>query len=121
MTIIDIISNFFGNLFAFDEAHPLLFTQFYFWAFFAIVFAIFSLIKNKILLRNTFLFFVSLFFYYKTSGLFTLILILVTIYNFFAGKWLFSRNKEWSKKLIIITSIIINLSTLCYFKYAYFF
>ncbi|MBR5468988.1 MAG: MBOAT family protein [Paludibacteraceae bacterium] len=120
MTIIDIISNFFGNLFAFDEAHPLLFTQFYFWAFFAIVFAIFSLIKNKILLRNTFLFFVSLFFYYKTSGLFTLILILITIYNFFAGKWLFSRNKEWSKKLIIVTSIIINLSTLCYFKYAYF-
>lgn len=120
MTLLGIIKNFFINLFAFDEAHPLLFTQFYFWAFFAIVFAVFSLIKNKILLRNTFLFFVSLFFYYKTSGLFTLILIFVTIYNFIAGKWLYSRDKEWSKKLIIISSIIINLSTLCYFKYAYF-
>lgn len=116
----EIISDFFTNLFAFDEAHPLLFTQFYFWAFFAIVFAVFSLIKNKILLRNTFLFFVSLFFYYKTSGLFTLILIFITIYNFFAGKWLYSRQKEWSKKIVIVISIVLNLSILCYFKYAYF-
>ena len=120
MTFLEIISDFFAKLFAFDESHPLLFTQFYFWAFFAIVFAVFSLIKNKILLRNTFLFFVSLFFYYKTSGLFTLILIFVTIYNFFAGKWLYSRQKEWSKKAVIITSIVVNLGILCYFKYAYF-
>ena len=31
--------DFLGNLFSFDQAHPLLFTQFYFWAFFAIVLA----------------------------------------------------------------------------------
>ncbi len=120
MTLTEIISDFFVRLFAFDEAHPLLFTQFYFWAFFAIVFAVFSLLKNKILLRNTFLFFVSLFFYYKTSGLFTLILIFVTFYNFFAGKWLYSRQKDWSKRCVIVISIIVNLFTLCYFKYAYF-
>ena len=57
--------------------------EFLAWAFFAIVFAIFSLVKNRTLLRNAFLFFVSLFFYYKTSGLFTLILIFITLYNFF--------------------------------------
>ena len=33
------ILTFFKNIFSFDEAYPLLFTQFYFWAFFAIVFA----------------------------------------------------------------------------------
>ncbi len=120
MTLTEIISDFFLRLFAFDEAHPLLFTQFYFWAFFAIVFAGFSLLKNKILLRNTFLFFVSVFFYYKTSGLFTLILIFVTIYNFFAGKWLYTREKDWSKRCVIVVSIVVNLLTLCYFKYAYF-
>ena len=116
----NIVSEFFLNLFSFDKAHPLLFTQFYFWAFFAIVFAFFCLFKNKCLLRNTFLFFVSLFFYYKTSGLFTLILIFITLYNFFAGKWLNNRKKNWSRNLVLAISVIVNLSILCYFKYAYF-
>ena len=117
---LNIASEFFVNLFSFDKAHPLLFTQFYFWAFFAIVFAFFCLFKNKCLLRNAFLFFVSLFFYYKTSGLFTLILIFITLYDFFAGKWLHSRKKDSSRNLVLALSVVVNLSILCYFKYAYF-
>ena len=112
--------DFLTRVFSFDKAHPLLFTQFYFWAFFAIVFAFFCLFKNKCLLRNTFLFFVSLFFYYKTSGLFVLILIFITLYNFFAGKWMHTRKREGSRNFVLALSVIINLSTLCYFKYAYF-
>ncbi len=116
----DIALEFVHNLFSFDKAHPLLFTQFYFWAFFAIVFAFFCLIKNKCLLRNAFLFFVSLFFYYKTSGLFTLILIFITLYDFFAGKWLHTRKKNGSRNFVLALSVVVNLSILCYFKYAYF-
>ena len=84
------------------------------------MFAFFSLVKNKTLLRNTFLFFVSLFFYYKTSGLFTLILIFITLYNFFGAKWLNTRKKDLSRNIVLAVSVIINLSTLFYFKYAYF-
>ena len=120
MSFSDIALDFLQKLFSFDKAHPLLFTQFYFWAFFAIVFAVFSLVKNRCLLRNAFLFFVSLFFYYKTSGLFTLILIFITIYNFFGAKWLHSRSKDLSRNLVLALSVIVNLSILCYFKYAYF-
>jgi D-alanyl-lipoteichoic acid acyltransferase DltB (MBOAT superfamily) len=120
MSFTDIVLDFLQKLFSFDKAHPLLFTQFYFWAFFAIVFAVFSLIKNKCLLRNAFLFFVSLFFYYKTSGLFTLILIFITIYNFFGAKWLNSRKKHLSRNIVLAFSVIVNLSILFYFKYAYF-
>ena len=76
---------FLKDLFAFDQAHPLLFTQFYFWAFFAIVLAFLCLFKNKTLMRNAFLFFVSLFFYYKTSGLFLMLLGFVIVYNYLAG------------------------------------
>jgi len=116
----DISLEFLGNLFSFDKAHPLLFTQFYFWAFFAIVFALFCLLKNKTLLRNAFLFFVSLFFYYKTSGLFTLILVFITLYNYLAGRWLNTRKKQGSRNIVLALSVIVNLSILCYFKYAYF-
>ncbi len=120
MSFSDIALDFLQKLFSFDKAHPLLFTQFYFWAFFAIVFAVFSLVKNKTLLRNAFLFFVSLFFYYKTSGLFTLILVFITLYNFFGAKWLNTRKTDRSKNLVLALSVVVNLSTLFYFKYAYF-
>ena len=116
----EIALDFLKDVFSFDKAHPLLFTQFYFWAFFAVVFAFFSIFRNKCLLRNTFLFFVSLFFYYKTSGLFTLILIFITLYNFFAGKWLHTRKRDGSRNFVLGLSVVVNLSLLFYFKYAYF-
>ena len=98
MTVWGIIQDFLVSLFSFDQAHPLLFTQFYFWAFFALVFAFFSLFHSKILLRNAYLFAVSLFFYYKTSGLFLILLLFVVIYNFFAAKWLHTRKRTRRKR-----------------------
>ncbi|MCR5114213.1 MAG: MBOAT family protein [Bacteroidales bacterium] len=115
------ILTFFTNVFSFDENHPLLFTQFYFWAFFALVFAVFSLTRNKCLLRNSFLFFVSLFFYYKTSGLFVIILIITTLYGFFIGRWTEKAQRPGMRKLWMIVGVVLNLSVLFYFKYAYFF
>lgn len=117
----DLILSFLSKTFAFDENSPLLFTQFYFWAFFAIVFAIFSLIHSKRLLRNTFLFIVSLFFYYKTSGLFVLLLIFATISDFFIAKLVYRSEKELHRKLFVGLSVCINLLVLSYFKYSYFF
>ncbi|MDR0683146.1 MAG: MBOAT family protein [Dysgonamonadaceae bacterium] len=114
------ISDFFHNIFAFDSHSPLLFTQFYFWAFFAFVFAGFALLQNKILLRNSFLFFISLFFYYKTSGLFVLILLFTTIFNFFQAKRIYQSGEERRKKWNLLIGLTVNLFFLCYFKYAYF-
>ncbi|MDR0427044.1 MAG: MBOAT family protein [Dysgonamonadaceae bacterium] len=108
------------KIFTFDSNAPLLFTQFYFWVFFAFVFAGFALLQNKILLRNTFLFFVSLFFYYKTGGLFVLILIFTTFFNFFQGKLIYKTEENKKRQGHLVTGLIVNLFFLCYFKYAYF-
>jgi D-alanyl-lipoteichoic acid acyltransferase DltB (MBOAT superfamily) len=113
--------HFLKDLFVFDSGYPFLFTQFYFWAFFAFVFAGFSLLKNKIVLRNSFLAFISLLFYYKTSGLFILILAFATLFNFFQGKLISNAKTEKLKKVHLISGLTVNLLTLCYFKYAYFF
>ncbi|MDR2058184.1 MAG: MBOAT family protein [Dysgonamonadaceae bacterium] len=72
-------------------------------------------------MRNTFLFFISLFFYFKTSGLFVLILIFTTIYNFYHAKIIFHSKTENRKKFHLFTGLLVNLFFLCYFKYAYFF
>ena len=111
------------GIFAFDPNSPLLFTHFQFWAFFAIVFALFSLLQSKTLLRNAYLFFVSLLFYYKTSGLFVGLLLLVTVSDFFIAQGIFHfRNRSLvMKRLLLCLSVIIDLGILCYFKYAYFF
>ena len=116
----DVAADFFKNLFSFDQAHPLLFTQFYFWAFFAIVLAFLCVFKNKVVLRNAFLFFVSLFFYYKTSGLFLILFGFVIVYNYLAGFALSGVKGNFGRKAIVVLSVVVDLSLLCYYKYAYF-
>ena len=119
MTFWDLILNYLHGLFSFDSAHPLLFTQFYFWAFFAAVFAGFSLFHSKTLLRNAYLFFVSLFFYYKTSGVFLALLLFVVVYNYFAARAIYRARPRW-KTFWVVLSVVVDLGVLAYFKYAYF-
>ncbi len=112
----------FGQIFAYDPASPLVFTQFYFWAFFGVVYAVFALVGSKKLLRNAFLFFASLFFYYKTSGLSILILLFVICSDFFIARRMTRHAPgSWKRRAWLITSIVIDLGLLSYFKYAYFF
>ena len=118
---LDNIKIFLTNIFSFNEQYPLLFTQFNFWAFFALVFAVFSLFHSKRLLRNGFLFFASIFFYYKTSGLFVLILIFDTILNYLLGTFMDHSKRQGAKKFHMIFGVVVNLLVLFYFKYAYFF
>jgi D-alanyl-lipoteichoic acid acyltransferase DltB (MBOAT superfamily) len=112
---------FFVNIFSFDDKFPLLFTQFYFWAFFALVFTGLTFLKNKILLRNVFLLFVSLFFYFKTSGLFVILLLFTTLNCFWVGKKIDLTPNHKKRKWFVFLGIFINLLLLAYFKYAYFF
>ena len=109
------------QLFSFDEASPLIFTQLDFWIFFLVVMSIFSFIHKHKLTRSIFLFVVSLFFYFKTSGLLVLLLASSIIVNYFIGRGLGITNSETRKKVFVTLSVLFNLLTLGYFKYAYFF
>ena len=109
------------QLFSFDEATPLIFTQLDFWIFFLVVMSIFSFIHKHKLTRSIFLFVVSLFFYFKTSGLLVLLLGSSIIVNYFIGRGLGITSSEIRKKVFVTLSVLFNLLTLGYFKYAYFF
>ncbi len=109
------------DIFSFHEDTPLLFTQISFWIFFALIYLIYAIIYKKKPLRITYLFAVSLLFYYKTSGLFIGILLFSTVNDFFIGKGIYHTSSKIRKKILVIISVFINLATLCYFKYAYFF
>lgn len=134
--------NFLHHIFAFDSNSPLLFTQFYFWAFFALVYAVFAIIMEvrplrksakdtlqhpshaRLHTRNVFLMAVSWFFYYKTSGIFLLILLFVTLSDWLIAQQIYrnqTANRTTRARCWLIVSVIIDLGLLCYFKYAYFF
>ena len=136
---------FFSHIFGFNSESPLLFTQFYFWAFFALVYAVFALImevgteargerlkargerlkaesRQRLHLRNVFLMAVSWFFYYKTSGLFLLLLLFVTLSDWLIAQRIYqAKGERRQAKVWLALSVVIDLGLLCYFKYAYFF
>lgn len=114
------VVNEFLNWLAFDPGAPLTFTRIGFWGFFAAVLSGFAFLERRIALRNAFLFFVSLLFYWKTSGWFVLILLFSTGSDWWIGRRIApaegSARKGW-----LALSLTINLLLLFYFKYAYFF
>lgn len=117
----DYIGDYIRKLLTYSEGDPMIFTGAYFWGFFTVVFAIFSLIHRRIPLRNLFLLAVSIFFYYKTSGLYFMLLLFTVTSDFFIGHRLYRTTSSLQRKLFLTLSVSINLFILFYFKYAYFF
>lgn len=109
------------QIFLFNADTPLLFTRLYFWGFFVVVMIFYSVVYKNKAARNIYLWMVSLFFYYKTGGLFVLILIFSTIIDFFIGLAIYNAKTPLRKKLWLTLSLTITLSVLSFFKYDLFF
>lgn len=110
----------FSSWLTYDESTPLLFTQQFFWVFFAVVMGVYSLVYKDTARRNIFLFAVSLFFYYKTSGFYFVILLFSTLVDFVIGGAIFRNKIKWQRQILVAFSVVVNLLVLGYFKYAYF-
>ena len=111
------------NIFVYNQSAPLIFTRFFFWAFFAFVLLGYSLVyKNKNRsIRAGYLFILSIFFYYKSSGFFFFLVLFSITLDYFVGKWIYHSKNPLKRKILLASSILINLSVLAYFKYSYFF
>jgi D-alanyl-lipoteichoic acid acyltransferase DltB (MBOAT superfamily) len=109
------------SFFAFDPKAPFIFTALNFWIFLGIVLLVDGLIHRRRAMRHTFLFVASIFFYYKTTGLFFILLLFTAIWDFLVGKKIYVTRNAAAKKRWLAVSILMNLGVLFYFKYAYFF
>ena len=125
--ILSLLWDYLLKVFSFDPESPLLFTQFQFWAFFAIVFLGFSIIvslrdRRVPSLRNFYLLLVSWLFYYKTSGWFLGLLVLVTCTDYCIARGIYASRTShpWRARFLVGLSVMIDLGILCYFKYSYF-
>ena len=106
---------------AYQQDKPLLFTQLFFWLFFAVVLFFYSFLYKFSKARTVYLLLVSLFFYYKTSGIFIVLLLFTICSDYCWGRLIYSAKKNYVKKIFVTCSVCINLFLLGYFKYAYFF
>jgi alginate O-acetyltransferase complex protein AlgI len=109
-----------SDILNYNPANPLIFTSPAFWIFFLFVLAGFSLVYRKLVIRNVYLFLISLFFYFKTGGLFLFLLIFVTIIDYSCGLLINSAGRKWIRKFYLLLSLFSNLGLLAYFKYAAF-
>ncbi len=108
------------HIFLYNQESPLIFTRLFFWGFFVVVLTLYSIIYKKNHLRNAYLFLVSLFFYYKTGGLFFFILIFSTVTDYLIGHAIYRSRNSVVKKLWVALSVVLNLGVLAFFKYDYF-
>ncbi len=100
----------------------MLFTSFEYAIFLPIVFLFYWFLVHKNLRRqNILLLAASYTFYGWWDYRFLLLLISITVFNYFVGLGLDLSNNSGKRKFLLITGLIINIGILCIFKYFNFF
>ena len=107
------------DIFIYQPEAPLMFNSPIFWLFGIIVLSVYAAIYRNKLSRTVFLLAFSLFFYYKTSGIFVLLLAGTLTAVYFITRWMSScqgRGRKW----LLALDVALVLGILGYFKYANF-
>ncbi|MDR2915266.1 MAG: MBOAT family protein [Tannerella sp.] len=99
---------------------PMLFSTGLFLFLFIGFYIIYNSLRNHQRARIIYVILFSLYFYYKTSGLWFLLLIFTATSDFFIGQMIPETKSKLKKKLWVTLSICINLGMLVYFKYTNF-
>lgn len=115
--------NWINDVFIYDNAHPLLFSSATFLGLFIAFYAIYIAIKEQKFhkLRILYVIAFSLFFYYKCSGIYFLLLVFSSIVDYYIGEALYQVENQSKRRLLLWLSIVVNLGLLGYFKYTNFF
>lgn len=107
--------------FAYHPESPLIFSSglflFLFLGFLLIYKALSPHERLRILWATAF----SVFFYYKSSGIFFLLLVASVIVDFNLAKWIERAETKRGKKWLLVLSLVANLGMLAYFKYTNYF
>lgn len=105
------------DLLRYNPEEPLLFTSGLFLFLFLGFTFLYGFMRRTVTLRIVYVTLFSLYFYYKTSGLFFLLLIFTATSDFFIGQCIASARRRWGKRFWVGLSVCINLGMLGYFKY----
>ncbi len=118
---VEYIENTIESIFRYDPSSPLLFSSGLFLFLFAGFLLFYSFLRKTTTLRIIYVLLFSLLFYYKTSGIYVLILVGVSVVDFTIGGLISMSRDRSTRKWLLVTSLVANLGVLAYFKYTNFF
>lgn len=110
-----------GNMLLYDSEAPMLFSSGLFWLLFIIFLPVYALLKRSKVQMVVFVVCFSLYFYYKSSGLFFLMLMGTSLVDWLLSHAIAKLRKRVARLAVMWLSVVISLSILGYFKYANFF
>ncbi|MDR1380665.1 MAG: MBOAT family protein [Tannerella sp.] len=108
------------ELFKYQPDSPMLFSTGLFLFLFLGFYIIYNSLRNRQDIRILYVILFSLYFYYKTSGLWFVLLIFTATSDFLIGQMIPGTQSRMGKKLWITLSVCINLGMLTCFKYTNF-
>ena len=116
----NMVTDFFKNWITYSTKEPWFFTEFSFLLVFGIFLFFYAFLVHQNTWKKLYIISFSLFFYYKSSGPFLCLFILMILSDYFFAIVIDKKNGI-KKKLLLWISLTYSLSFLLYFKYANFF
>lgn len=110
-----------ADMLAYDADAPMLFSSGLFWILFLLFIPVYALLKRSKTKMVIFVVAFSLYFYYKSSGFFFLMLIGTSLVDWLVSKAIYNLRRCGAKLCMMWFSITLSLLILGYFKYANFF
>lgn len=108
------------ELLTYNPAEPLIFTSGLFLFLFLGFSLIYSALVQRVNLRIAYVTLFSLYFYYKTSGLFFLLLIFTATSDFLIARAMGRAATQKARRWWLLLSVVVNVGMLGYFKYTNF-
>lgn len=105
----------------YNQNYPLIYHSVLFIILFTVFYGVYLIFSPKVKIRNALLLAFSLFFYYKISGMYVLLLVAVAGSDFLIGRLIGNATSHQTKKSLMILSVLIDLGILVFFKYTNFF
>lgn len=118
------LSTVIGNiweLLKYEADRPMIFSSGLFWALFVVFIPVYALLKNRLWQMILFVTAFSLYFYYKSSGIFFILLTCTSLLDWTLSRLLVTLDVKWQRKACVWVSVVASLGILGYFKYANFF
>ena len=109
------------ELLTYDASAPLIFNSGLFLFLFAGFLAGYVALRRTATLRILYVIAFSIYFYYKSSGIYFLLLVFVSVCDYIIAHAIARTVDKRGRKQLVALSVIINLGMLAYFKYTDFF
>ena len=106
-----------GHQFLYDKANPLLFNSSFFLFYLLLFLFVFRLLQRTGTLRIVAVTLFSLYFFYKASGVYVLLVLAAAVIDFNLSNFIYNATSDFRRKALLVFSVVINLGLLAYFKY----